>query len=56
MAVVTGDVQTAALPLYVQRLGQLLTISPLLDHMEKDFAGSDADDHAKMYVRMHQYT
>jgi DNA helicase INO80 len=46
MAVATGggDLQTAALPLYVQRLGQLLNISPLLDHIEKVFAGSDDEN------------
>ncbi|CAI8028634.1 hypothetical protein GBAR_LOCUS16311 [Geodia barretti] len=46
MAVATGggNLQTAALPLYVQRLGQLLNISPLLDHIEKVFAGSDDEN------------
>lgn len=43
MAVATGDLQTAALPLYVQRLGQLLNITPLLDHIEKVFTGSESD-------------
>ena len=38
----------AALPLYVQRLGQLLNLSPLLDHVEKVFAGSEGD-HTKRY-------
>ena len=43
MAVAAGDRQTAALPLYVQRLGQLLNVSPLLDHIEKVFAGPGTD-------------
>ena len=54
MAVATGggNLQTAALPLYVQRLGQLLNISPLLDHIEKVFAGSD-DENFKRCVVVH---
>ena len=40
-AVVAEVPQRVALPLHLQRVQQLLNLSPLLDHIEKLFAGSE---------------
>lgn len=52
MAETVGDLQTAALPLYVQRLGQLLNISPLLDNVEKVFATSDIKQTKRLVIHI----
>ena len=50
MAVALDDnIQTAALPLHVQRLRQLLNISPLLNHVEEFFSDFE-NDRIKRYI------
>jgi DNA helicase INO80 len=43
--------QRAALPLHVQRLQQLLNISPLLNHIEKVFADSESDCSSRAAIK-----
>ena len=52
-AVAVDDVQTVSLPLHVQRLQQLLDISPLLDHIESAFVGSEACSTGRYELYVH---
>ena len=46
------DIQRVALPLHVQRLQQLLTVTPLLDHIEKQFEESGSNwDQRYIYIQ-----
>lgn len=44
------DVQRVALPLHIQRLQQLLDVTPLLNHVEKLFDEENGGDWGQRYI------